>query len=68
MKSSMNNIPFIDTALAVIKQNKLQKWETKTVVVIMTVNRASAISIKRELLPVLSVQLKLSNFVLPSFD
>ena len=32
--------------------------DTKTVVVIMTVNRVSAISVKRELLPVLWVQLK----------
>ena len=46
-------------------------WETKTVVVIMTVNRASAISIKRELLPVLWVQLKAVVFYVlmpPSFE
>ena len=68
----MNNISFMDTALTVIKKNELQKWETKPVVAIMTVNRASAISVKRELLPVVWVQLKLSNFfnvlVPPSFD
>ena len=45
----MGNIAWVEDA----------EWETKTVVVIMIVlNRASAISIKRELLPVLWVQLK----------
>ena len=34
----------------------------KAVVVIMTVNRASAISVKHELLPVLWVQLKAVQF------
>ena len=34
----------------------------KTVVVIMTVNRTSEISIKHELLPVLCVQLKAVQF------
>ena len=45
----MNNISFIDTAPTVIKWKELQKWETKTVVVIMAVSRASAIGVKREL-------------------
>ena len=44
--------------LTVIKQNELQKWETKSVVAIMTVDRASAISVKSVFLPVLLVQLK----------
>ena len=34
-------------------------WKTKTVVVIMTVNRARATSVKREVLPVLWVQIDL---------
>ena len=46
----MNNLSSIDTALTVIKENELLKWETKIVVVIMTVNRVSAISVKRQLL------------------
>ena len=33
-------------------------WETKTVVVMITVNRASAIRVKFELFPVLWIQLK----------
>ena len=34
-------------------EGELCKWDTKTIVVIMTVHRACAISVKRELLPVL---------------
>ena len=54
----MTSISFTDTAPPVFKWKKLQKWETKTVVVIMTINRVSAISVKRKLLSVLWVQLK----------
>ena len=43
MKSSMNNISFIDTAPDSNQIERAAKWVIKTVVVIITVNTASAI-------------------------
>ena len=53
LRMSATGAPLRYVLLTVIKQNELQKWETKIVVVIMTLSRANAISEKRELLPVL---------------
>ena len=58
----MSNISFIDTAPDSNQIERAAKVGGKTVVVIMMVNRTSAISIKHELLPVLWVQLKAVQF------
>ena len=47
----MNNTHFVRLPLTLIREKEMQKWETETLVVMMSVNRESAISVKPELLP-----------------
>ena len=58
----MSNISFIDNAPDSNQIERAAKVGDKTVAVIMTVNRASAINVKHKLLPVLWVQLKAVQF------
>ena len=51
----MNDISFVDTAP---DSNLIEVAAKRTIFVIMAVNRACAISVKRELLPLLWIQLK----------